>query len=125
MTRWLRFNAVGLLGVGVQLAALALLLRLGLNYLPATALAVEAALLHNYFWHTRWTWRGRTGSLWRFHLANGLLSLCSNLILMRILAGGLHIPPLPANLLAIASTSLINFWLGERWVFPRPARTTL
>ena len=45
--RWLKFNFVGLLGIGVQLLALALLTSwLHVNYLLATALAVEAAVVH-------------------------------------------------------------------------------
>jgi putative flippase GtrA len=93
-----------------------------MNYLPATALAVEMAVLHNYVWHTRWTWRdhgrrGRPGSLWRFQISNGLISLVSNLALMRLLTGWAEIPAVPANILAIACTSLVNFWISERWVF--------
>jgi putative flippase GtrA len=119
MLRWWKFNTVGAVGVAVQLGALALLIQFGVNYLVATALAVEAAVLQNYYWHTRWTWKGREGSLWRFHLANGLLSLISNLVWMRIFTGGLGIPAVPANLLAIALTSTANFLLGDRWVFAR------
>jgi putative flippase GtrA len=119
MLRWWKFNAVGAVGVAVQLGALALLIQFGVNYLVATALAVEAAVLQNYYWHTRWTWKGREGSLWRFHLANGLLSLISNLVWMRIFTGGLRIPAVPANLLAITLTSTANFLLGDRWVFAR------
>src|SRR2546430_14050761 len=58
--RWLKFNFVGLVGIGVQLLALALLKSgLHLNYLLATALAVETAVVHNFLWHERFTWRGR------------------------------------------------------------------
>jgi putative flippase GtrA len=122
IVRWMRFNAVGLAGVVVQLAALALYQRLGMHYLLATALAVETAILHNWFWHRRWTWRGRDASLLRFHMANGAVSICSNVVLMRVLAGWLAWPLLIANLTAIAATSLVNFFLGERWVFiSRPA----
>jgi putative flippase GtrA len=117
MIRWIKFNAVGLMGVAVQLAALALGTRLGMNYLIATALAVETAVLHNYVWHTRWTWRGRPGSLWRFQVSNGLVSLASNLALMRVLTGWAGIPPVPANLVAIVCTGLLNFWISDRWVF--------
>lgn len=61
LLRWLKFNAVGGLGIGVQLATLALLeTALHLGYLPATALAVETAVLHNYLWHERYTWADRT-----------------------------------------------------------------
>ncbi len=46
--RWLKFNAVGGIGIAVQLVLL-LGLKAGfhLNYLLATALAVEAAVVHN------------------------------------------------------------------------------
>ncbi len=126
--RWLKFNAVGLMGVGVQLAALWLYTRVfGWHYLVATALAVETAVLHNYAWHMAWTWRDRAqdGSrpgarLVRFHAGNGLVSLLGNLALMRVFAGMLHLPVLAANVLAITITSLLNFVIGEWWVFPRP-----
>ena len=127
MIRWLKFNAVGGMGVAVQLAALALLKSgLHVNYLLATALAVELALLHNFVWHERWTWKdrgagGRTGRLIRFHLANGLLSIAVNLALMRILVGRMHWPYLVANVAAIAAGSVVNFFLGDLLVFQRPA----
>ena len=55
--RWLKFNAVGALGMIVQLGSLGLLIHvLGMHYMLATALAVEAAVLHNFLWHRRWTW---------------------------------------------------------------------
>jgi len=56
LVRWARFNAVGIMGAALQVAALSLLVTLGMHYLVATALAVEAAVLHNYVWHRRWTW---------------------------------------------------------------------
>jgi putative flippase GtrA len=118
--RWLKFSAVGLIGMAVQLAALSLLVRVRVHYLAATALAVEIAVLHNYVWHRRWTWASRDAgpaTLLRFHLANGLLSLLSNLLWMRLLTGWWGMPPVPANLLAIAATALLNFALSERWVF--------
>lgn len=119
MIPWLRFNAVGIAGMVVQVALLWVLTQAGVHYLAATALAVEAALLHNFFWHVRWTWKDREPSLPRFHLANGLMSMLSNLVWMRVFAGWLEIPPAPANLLAITITSFANFVLGDRWVFAR------
>jgi len=115
--RWLRFNAVGILGAGIQLAALALMLRLHIHYLVATVLAIEAALLHNYVWHRRWTWAGQGGSLWRFHLSNGIISFVSNLLLMRWFAGTLHFAAVPSNLAAIIITSFLNYALALKWVF--------
>lgn len=127
--RWLKFNAVGAIGIVVQLAALALfwgLLRI--NYLAATALAVETAVLHNFVWHEQWTWVDRTGSrrgacfrLARFNLTTGLVSLVTNLVLMRLLVGRFQIHPLIANMLSIAAGSLANFFLSDWFVFPRRA----
>jgi len=73
------FSLVGLLGVFIQLSALAALIGfLGMHYLVATGLAVEAAVLHNFVWHERWTcqiaWAWKTPDMWkrlvRFHVAN-------------------------------------------------------
>lgn len=143
MIRWLKFNSVGAVGAGVQLAVLAALVELDVHYLVATALAVETALLHNYAWHVHWTWRDRFGNvgfskaaqstefrraLLRFHLANGSISIVANVALMKVFAGYLEIPILPANAMAILLTSIVNYLVGDKWVFagskqpaPRPA----
>jgi putative flippase GtrA len=56
-TRWLKFNLVGGIGIAVQLLTLVALKNgLHLDYLIATALAVETAVLHNFLWHERFTW---------------------------------------------------------------------
>ena len=117
MIRWLKFNAVGIAGAAIQVILVWLLTRGGMHYLIATAIAVEVAILHNFYWHVRWTWKGRHPSLLRFHMANGLVSILSNLALMRLFTGGMGIGPVPANLAAISITSLANFLLGDRWVF--------
>ncbi len=50
--RWVKFNLVGGIGIGVQLAALWVFAdAFQWNYLIATALAVETAVLHNFFLH--------------------------------------------------------------------------
>jgi putative flippase GtrA len=124
MLRFLRFNGVGILGFAVQLAVLGGLVRLGVHYLAATAVAVEVAVLHNFAWHERWTWRDRPacpGSrarrLWRFHASNGMISLAGNLVLMRVLVGVLGLPAIAANLLAVVLCSLLNFSASDRFVF--------
>jgi len=122
--RWGKFNLVGAAGAVVQLAALALFNRIaGGHYLLATAAAIELTLLHNFFWHLRTTWSdcrnqsSRATQLLRFHLSNGLVSMFGNLAIMRILVHGVHVPLLAANLAAILSCSMINFFLGHLWVF--------
>jgi putative flippase GtrA len=123
--RWLRFNAVSALGIAVQLAALSVFHGwLRFEYLAASALAVESAVLHNFVWHERWTWRDRAGSkggvfirLLRFNLSTGVLSIVTNLLLMRWLVGTLHAPYLAANLAAIAAGSVANFLVSDLFVF--------
>lgn len=123
MIRWWKFNAVGIGGVVVQLGALSLFVNVGgIPYLPATALAVEIALLHNFVWHEAWTWPGlaaqdRWRRLRRFHLANGLVSILSNTLFTWCFKERLGWPLVPANLAAIAVTSVLNFALAHWWVF--------
>ena len=126
MKHGIRFYTVGAAGVVVQLAAVAVFKSgLHIDYLPATALAVESALLHNFFWHERWTWVDRAGSfraglggrLLRFHLTNGALSIIGNLIFMAALVGRLHIPYLLANVITIALCSALNYLAADRFVF--------
>jgi len=124
--RWIKFNAVGAIGIVVQLAALAILRSwLKLNYLLATAIAVEIAVLHNFIWHERFTWADRpparlTHSLIRlakFNATNGAVSIVGNLLLMRLLVGQLKFNYVLSNCVAIAVCSLLNFLLGDRFVF--------
>jgi putative flippase GtrA len=123
LRRWLRFNAGGLYGFLLQVLLLTLLSRhMALAY--ATAIAVEAAVVHNFAWHELITWKERHVSGWqgllaralRFQLTNGIISLAGNVTLTTYLH--LHgFPTLAANLLAIAACSLFNFAAGEWLVF--------
>ena len=122
MRRFLRFNAVGALGVGVQLVSLWLLTSVGaVHYVVATAVAVMLAVVHNFVWHCLWTWRDRDVHLLRagarFVLTNGLLSIAGNLGVTTALVAGAHAPPVAANAVAIATSGLLNFWLGDVVVF--------
>jgi len=123
---WLKFNLVGALGIAVQLTVL-LGLKSGfhLNYLLATALAVETTVVHNFIWHERYTWADRVHPSWqtslprllRFNLAAGGVSIAGNLGLMKIMVGLGHLNYLIANGVAIASCSLLNFLVSEEWIF--------
>lgn len=125
-TRWVKFNAVGAMGIVVQFACFGLLFSLlRLNYIAATALAVEAAVLHNFVWHERFTWKERAGGpgrevalrLVRFHAGNGLISILGNMALMGALVGGMHLNHYLATGVSIATCSLLNFAVSEWLVF--------
>src|SRR5687768_12564644 len=125
--RFIRFNGVGVAGFLLQITVLAALVRSDVHYLPATALAVECALLHNFFWHERWTWADRPADsktrllrLGRFHALNGLVSLVGNLLLMRLLVGTFGLPLIPANLLSVLACAAINYFGSDRVVFRPP-----
>ena len=121
--RWLKFNAVGAGGIVVQLAMLAILKSVfRLDYLLATAFAVEAAVIHNYFWHERFTWADReTRSSWmrflKFNGTTGLFSILGNVLMMRLLVGQVHLNYFLANILTITTCSILNFLVSDRFVF--------
>ncbi len=121
-TRWLKFNLVGGMGIAVQLLMLIVLKTgLQLNYLIATALAVETAVVHNFLWHERFTWADRAGAgfarFLKFNLSTGLFSIAGNLALMKLLAGLGHMNYLLANAITITACSVINFLVSDGFVF--------
>lgn len=125
LVRWMKFNAVGAVGICVQLGVLAALTSvLKLNYLLATALAVESAVIHNFFWHERFTWSDRRTSasvsrFLKFNFTTGIFSLVGNVLFTKLLvdAGMSYIL---ANGSAIVLCAIINFLLNDRLVFIAP-----
>ncbi|HEX5070785.1 MAG TPA: GtrA family protein [Vicinamibacterales bacterium] len=125
--RFARFNLVGGLGLGVQLSVVAGLVHgFGADPVLATAAGIVAALLHNFTWHVRWTWRDRMGpgvsraaAFARFVSANGLVSLAGSMALMPVLLR-FGLPVVPANLVAIGACGLANYWLAAAVCFTSP-----
>lgn len=124
--RWCKFNLVGGIGIVVQLATLFLLKTLlNFNYLFATAIAVEAAVVHNFVWHEQFTWADRVQPSWRgslprlvrFNLTAGAVSLFGNLALMKVMVGLGGMNYLIANGIAIGLCALANFLVSDEWVF--------
>jgi putative flippase GtrA len=128
LIRWGKFNLVGVIGMGVQLGALAIFNRIAPgHYLYASSAAIELTLVHNFVWHLHYTWRDRRrestmlAQLWRFHLSNGMVSMVGNLALMRLLVQQARMPVIAANAVAILCCSIVNFFLGDRWSFAAKA----
>jgi putative flippase GtrA len=124
--RFGRFSLVGVLGAALQVLVFHFLAAV----LPAAAaspIAVELALLHNFLWHERFTWgdrrparlRQRASRLWRFHAANGLVSLVGNTALTWLLVDQLRAPALPSAVAAIVICAPVNFFLADGWVYGR------
>jgi len=134
LTRWLTFNAVGVAGMAVQLTVVATLVHLGCHYLVATIAAVESAIVHNFLWHQRWTWRDRRTQssaetalrFVRFHVLNGTISLLGNVGLTAWFTGVVGLHPIASNIIAIVVCSLLNFIFSETIVFgARQSKHTL
>jgi putative flippase GtrA len=130
-TRCMKFYAVGGLGILVQLAALQMMTAaFHFNYMLATALAVEAAIVHNYLWHDRFTWADRRDSrtlsrFLKFNLTSGVLSILANVAIMRILLTLWNLNYLLANLVTITACSVVNFLVSDRVVFQRGKQDTV
>jgi putative flippase GtrA len=121
--RCLKFYSVGGLGILVQLAALELMTAaFHLHYMLATALAVEAAILHNYLWHERFTWVDRPQPkplprFFKFNLTTGALSILGNVAAMRILVSLWKLNYVLANAITITACSIGTFLVSDRLVF--------
>jgi putative flippase GtrA len=126
MNRLLRFAFAGLGGFILQISTLALLTEwLAVHYLPATIVSVEAAILLNFVWHERWTWRDRPAStsserwqrLARFNVLTGLTSIVGTALIASILVEGFSLSPVLANILSVAALGAVNFAGANALVF--------
>ena len=128
-----RFVTVGVLGFVLQLTVLALLTSVAhWPWLPATIVAVELAVIHNFLWHERWTWvdrfTGHQGSSFarreprftrfvRYNAMTGLTSIAGNAGLMLAYVGLMGLSPIVGNLLSVVTLSAMNFVMSDRCVF--------
>ena len=127
MIHFFRFNVVGILGFALQTGALFVLTHgpHPLGYLAATAAAVELAVLNNFVWHQRWTWKDRPPAsrgetlrrLLKFNITNGAVSLVGNVIFMSILVGRLRLPIAIAYVMSVTACATCNFLLADRFAF--------
>lgn len=120
--RFARFALAGTGGLLVQIATLAVLTSLlNVNYLVATLVAVEAAILSNFVWHQRWTFRDRSGSwlerLIQFNALNTITSIFGSIFLTALFVEVVGLHPVIANIVCVAALSLINFVGADRLVF--------
>lgn len=124
--RLVRFSMAGLAGFAVQVAALAFLVSVtNMHYLVATILAVEAAILINFVWHDRWTWRDRPplteAERWRrlarFNAMTGLTSIAGSVMVTAALVEMLSMPPIVANIISVIALGTVNFAGADTLVF--------
>ncbi len=120
---FLRFCAVGLSGVVVNLGVFTLLLQMGLIKEIASPIAIQASIVGNFLLNNWWTFRERqlTGRFVIRSLKFNLVSLVSLaisygtfLIASRLLP---DLPPQVPQLLGIIPAIAINYFLNAYWTF--------
>jgi dolichyl-phosphate beta-glucosyltransferase len=118
-----RFIIVGASGTLVDYSVFYLLTRMFLlNPLVANPIAVETAILWNFFWNNRWTFAGRVVSnpiwkrflLFQFVSLGGLLLSQNSLFIFNRL---LNIFDLFAKALTIPIVASFNYVTNSRWTF--------
>jgi dolichol-phosphate mannosyltransferase len=120
--RFLRFGAVGLSGLVVDMGMLYLLYEVGGLPLTRSAIvAAELAILNNFFWNDRWTfgdlaksqgrWQQRVKRLIKFNVIC-LMGLVLKILLLNLLFNVLGLNPYVANFIAIGAVTLWNFWIN-------------
>lgn len=120
-----RFSIAGLLGFVAQVAALAWLVSTAMHYLVATVIAVELAILVNFIWHERWTWRDRPAAnvrerwlrLVRFNTLTAATSIAGSVLITGVLVESLGLAPVVANIISVGVLSIVNFAGADTLVF--------
>src|SRR5262245_53611128 len=121
------FITVGMAGFLLQIASLTLMTTAaGWPYEPATAVAVQLAVIHNFIWHERWTWRERrvrqsalAARFFRYELTTGASSILSNVLCTALLVEKFGMHAIPANVVTVVLMSAVNFLISDRWIFSR------
>ncbi|MBI4496564.1 MAG: GtrA family protein [Chloroflexi bacterium] len=120
----LRFSVVGAVGVAVNTVALYIFYGLaGLPLIIAAALAIETAIIHNFWWNDSWTFgQGQRAGRWpRFLKFNavslGGLGIATGTLWLLVTLGGVYY--LVANLAGVGLATLWNFGVNLAWTWGR------
>jgi putative flippase GtrA len=116
-----RFAAVGASGYVINLAVYSVLVHSAdADYKLAAVGAFCVALANNFFWNRRWTFRasdGHAGFQAARFVAVSLVALGFNLIVLYALVEGLDVAKVPAQAIAIAAATPLNFIGNKLWSF--------
>jgi putative flippase GtrA len=127
LRQWLRFAAVGSSNTLLSWCAYAVLVRVGLAYAAASAIAFVLGALNSYALNRRWTFRShdrRAPELLRFGVVQAV-GLALDVALLWLLTHDARVHHLIAQALVFPAASAVTFVLSRRWAFahaaPRPA----
>ena len=117
----IRFAAVGASGYVVNLAVFTLLVHAaGVDYKLAAVAAFAVALTNNFAWNRAWTFAARDGHAGfqaaRFCVVS-LAAFGFNLVVLFALVEWLGVAKVPAQAVAIAAATPLNFLGNKLWSF--------
>lgn len=124
--RFLRFVAVGLSGLAIDMLILYLLTDTHMLHLPLTRSAIlagEVAIINNFIWNDRWTFHdlvtkqpGRRQMMRRFIKFNliCLMGLVLKALILNVLFNFIFHNQYISNLMAIGCVTLWNFWINVK-----------
>ncbi len=126
--RLLKFGAVGVTGIGVNMGCLYLLTEFArIPYFIGSLIAIELSILSNFWLNLLWTWRDRseTGTfwtkIWRYHVGAGFTAVLGNYLILIGLTEWFGINYLMSNLIGIGVGTLSNFVINDVWTFKNRA----
>ncbi|HJU43231.1 MAG TPA: GtrA family protein, partial [Vicinamibacterales bacterium] len=98
---------------------------LSVNYIVATIVAIEMAILFNYLCHEQWTWRDRPARsarercsrLLRFNAMTALTSIAGGVLITAALVELFGMPPVAANVISVVALGMLNFAGADSLVF--------
>jgi putative flippase GtrA len=124
--RCVRFLLTGFAGFLCQIAVLWLLNSLlSVNYIVATTVAIELAIVFNYVLHENWTWQDRRVTtirerclrLARFNAMTAITSVAGGVFITALLVESLGLPPVAANSISVIALGIVNFAGANSLVF--------
>jgi putative flippase GtrA len=120
-----RFGVVGAAGFIVNLAVYALFVHsIGVDYHIAAVAAWIVAVLNNFVLNRHWTFDARDGRA-RFQAARfvlvSLVAFGCSLLLLTLLVEGAGMAKVPAQALAVAASTPLNFLGNKLWSFRKDA----
>ena len=98
---------------------------LGVRLIPASMMAIEIAIIHNFIWFRHWAWKDRKSEnrqpffkqLLMYNVATGIVDLSANVTILWVLSTLFHVHYMLANILGMLAGPFIKFWLNDKVIF--------
>jgi dolichol-phosphate mannosyltransferase len=126
LIRFIKFGIVGGSGILVNMGFLWFFTEIaGLYYLISSVLAIALAMINNFIWNDRWTWRDRgepgikayLSRIIKFIVVSSIAAYIGNLGVLWILTHYFHVYYLISNLIGIAVGTALNYSVNNIWTF--------